>query len=142
MKILIFKLFKWQVLRYLISGGLAFTTNIIILFILVHFFHIWYLLSAVMSFIMSIFVSFTMQKFFTFNNYTKEKIKQQTIFYFGIQIINLGTNTFLMYISVQLLDIHYIVSQVIISGIIAIYTFFVYRHLVFFQHIFIGKDIN
>lgn len=142
MKILISKLFKWQILRYFISGGSAFATNIITLFILVHFFHIWYLLSAVISFTISIFVSFTMQKFFTFSNYTKEKIRQQTIFYFGVQIINLGINTFFMYINVHLFNIHYIVSQVITGGIIAIYTFFVYRHLVFYQHIFLEKDIN
>jgi len=131
MKVLIVRLMKWRVMRYLISGGSAAVTNIVVLFILVHFFHLWYLLAAVMSFIVAVFVSFTMQKFFTFNDYTREKIRQQTALYFGIQILNLCLNAFLLYISVDMLHIHYLISQILILGFIAVYSFFLFKHLVF-----------
>lgn len=119
-------------MRYLFSGGSAFATNIISLFILVQFFHIWYLLAAIVSFVAAIYVSFMMQKFFTFNDYGKEKIRQQQVFYFGIQIFNLVVNTLLMYISVELFNISYLISQVVIAGAMAIYNFFVYKYLVFY----------
>jgi len=124
-------LYNHRIVRYLFSGGMAAITNIAILFALVHFFHVWYLLAAVASYIFAISVSFMMQKFFTFSDYTKRKIKQQTLFYFLIQLFNLGLNTLLMYISVDILKIYYIVAQVLIIGIIAIYSFFAYKHLVF-----------
>jgi len=130
-KVLLMSLIKWQLMRYLISGGSAFITNITSLFILVHFFHMWYLLATVVSFIVSVYVSFMMQKFFTFNDYGKEKIRHQQVFYFGIQIFNLTVNTLLMYISVDLLHIHYIISQIIIASVMAISNFFVYKYLVF-----------
>ena len=124
-------LYNHSVVRFLFSGGLAAAANIIPLFVLVHFFYIWYLLAAVVAFITAVAVSFMMQKFFTFNDYTREKIKQQTVLYLGIQIFNLCLNTLFMYIGVDLLHIHYILAQVLISGMMAVYNFFVYKHLVF-----------
>ena len=124
-------LYNHRIARFLFSGGFATATNIILLFILVHFFYMWYLLAAILSFVAAVIVSFTMQKFFTFNDYTREKIKQQTALYFGIQIFNLCLNTLFMYIGVELLRIQYILAQVLISGAMAIYNFFVYKHMVF-----------
>ena len=72
-----------------------------------------------------------MQKFFTFNDYSKDKTKQQSTLYFGIQIFNLSLNTLLMYIGVSLLGVPYLISQVVIAGAMAVYNFFIYRYLVF-----------
>ena len=124
-------LYNHRVVRFLFSGGLAAAAHIIPLFVLVRFFYMWYLLAAVVAFITAVAVSFMMQKFFTFNDYTREKIKQQTVLYLGIQIFNLCLNTLFMYIGVDLLHIHYILAQVLISGMMAVYNFFVYKHLVF-----------
>lgn len=131
MTFFISRLMKWRVLRYLISGGSAAVTNLVVLFILVHFFHIWYLFSAVLSFAVAVFVSFLMQKFFTFNDYTKYKIKRQSALYLGIQIFNLGPNALLLYIAVDKFHIHYLISQIVVLGIIAVYSFFLFKHLVF-----------
>jgi putative flippase GtrA len=120
-----------RIARFLFSGGFATATNVILLFVLVRFFYMWYLLAAILSFIAAVVVSFMMQKFFTFNDYTKEKIKQQTVFYLGIQIFNLCLNTLLMYIGVDLLNIQYVLTQVLISSVMAVYNFFVYKYLVF-----------
>ena len=124
-------LYNHRIVRYLFSGGSATAANIIPLFVLVHFFNMWYLLAAIISFILAVIVSFLMQKFFTFNDYTREKIKLQTAFYLGIQIINLCLNTLLMYIAVDLLHVQYVLAQVLISGAMAVYNFFIYKHIVF-----------
>jgi len=126
-----FRLIRWSPIRYLISGGSAATVNLILLFVLVHFFYVWYLLAAIVTFIAGICVSLIMQKYFTFKDYTKDKITQQTTFHLGLQIFNLGLNTLLMYISVGMLHIHYIIAQVLIAGTISVYSFFIYKHLVF-----------
>ena len=72
-----------------------------------------------------------MQKFFTFNDYFKINVKEQILAYLGVQVANLGINTFLMYVGVSILGIHYLVSQMIIGAIISIYSFFVYKNLIF-----------
>ena len=134
-------LVKWRMIRYLVSGGSAFVTNITTLFILVQFFHVWYLLAATVSFVVAVCVSFVMQKFFTFNDYTKEKIRQQTVIYFGLQIFNLSINTLFMYIGVDLLHIHYIISQTLIGSAMAIYSFFIYKYMVFYPDVSYKKDL-
>ena len=108
-------------------------TNLATLFILVDFFHIWYLLSAVVSFATAMTVGFLLQKFFAFKDYTKEKIKRQTALYFAFQLVNLYFNTFLMYVFVDLLDIQYLISQILIGIAMAVYSFFIYKHLVFYS---------
>ena len=131
MKIILLRLMKLRIMRFLISGGFAASTNLVLLFVLVHFFYVWYLPAVVMSFIVAVYVSFMLQKYFTFGDYTKEKIRQQPITYFGIQIINLGLNTFLMYIGVDLLGIPYLISQILIGSVMAISNFFIYKHIIF-----------
>lgn len=118
-------------MRYLIAGGTAFATNIILLFILVHFFHVWYLFAAITSFIGGVYVSFMMQKFFTFNDYGKEKIRKQQAIYLGVQVFNLGINTLFMYIGVDLFHLSYLISQILIASVMAVYNFFIYKYLIF-----------
>ena len=91
----------------------------------------WYLLAAVVAFLVAVAVSFMLQKFFTFNDYTKSKTGKQAAFYLGFQVFNLCFNTLLMYVGVDLLHTQYLVAQILISGIMAVYNFFVYKHFVF-----------
>ena len=132
-KLLDFSLYlvSHRLVRFLFSGGMAVLTNVGLLFLLVHVFGIYYLSSSIIAFTVAIFVSFTLQKFFTFNDRNRSKIRQQATFYFGFQIFNLGVNTLFMYIEVDLLHIQYLVAQMLIVIVMTIYNFFVYKHLVF-----------
>ena len=124
-------LYNHRIVRFLFSGGSAVATNIILLFILVHFFHIWYLLAAVVSFLAAVAISFILQKFLTFNDQSKSGAGKQATFYLAFQVFNLCLNTLLMYVGVDLLHIQYILVQVLIASMMAISNFFVYKHLVF-----------
>ena len=59
---------QMRIVRFLISGSSAAGINLGTLFVLTHFFDVWYLLSSVVAFSVSFFVSFTLQKFWTFND--------------------------------------------------------------------------
>lgn len=72
-----------------------------------------------------------MQKFFTFKDYGKERIKRQSVIYLCVQILNLGINTLLMYVSVDVLHAHYLIAQTLIAGGMAVSNFLIYKHLVF-----------
>lgn len=124
-------LYNHRIIRFLFSGGMAVLTNVGLLFLLVHVFHLYYLFSSIISFTTATFVSFILQKFFTFNDQSRVTLKRQAVFYFGYQVFNLGVNTLFMYIEVDLLHIQYIVAQFLIIIVMTIYNFFVYKHLVF-----------
>ncbi|MDP2593802.1 MAG: GtrA family protein [bacterium] len=131
MKELVSRMLEWRPLRYLLSGGTAAAANLAVLYILVHFFHMWYLEAAVLSFIVGMCVSFVLQKFFTFSHFSTEKLKRQTSLHASLQLVNLVLNTALMYAGVDLLHIPYLLAQFLISAGMAVYSFLFYKYLVF-----------
>jgi putative flippase GtrA len=116
--------------RYLVAGGTAAATDLALLYVFTSVLGIWYLISAVLAFLIAFVVSFLLQKFWTFDD-TSEKWKSQAAVYFMITGTNLGLNTLLMYVFVDIFGIHYFVSQFIISGLIAFESYFVYQMFVF-----------
>lgn len=127
-----------KLIRYGISGSLGAITHIGVLSLLTDFFKIHYLISTTVGFIASYFVSFFMQKHWTFKNSNNEKLRSQMIIYFIIGSINLGLNAVGMRVMVGSVGLHHILSQIVVSGSIAIYTFFIYR-LIFKEN---NENIN
>lgn len=117
--------------RYVISGGTAAAVDLVLLFVLTHFFHVWYILSAILAFVGAFFVSFFLQKFWTFRDMSKEGAHKQAVIYFIVSSINLGINTFLMYVFTETFGVYYILSQILASLLIAMESFFIYRHFIF-----------
>lgn len=131
MKDVLSRVLKWRPLRYLLAGGTATVANLTLLYVLVHFFHVWYLEAAVFSFMVGMCVSFVLQKFFTFSHFSNERLKRQTSLHLTVQVFNLCLNTALMYVGVDLLHVPYLLAQFLISAGMAIYSFLFYKHLVF-----------
>ncbi|MFA6404787.1 MAG: GtrA family protein [Candidatus Paceibacterota bacterium] len=120
-----------KVVRYLISGGTAAFTNILLLYLFTEIFGIWYIASAAMAFSIAFIVSFTLQKFWTFQDVSKDQIHRQAMVYLTVALFNLFINTGLLYMQVEYLGIHYIVAQLIASVFIAVESFFIYQIFIF-----------
>lgn len=120
-----------QLIRYLISGSIAATVDLSLLYIFTDLLGWWYLFSATLAFILSFFVSFFLQKFWTFRDNNREAIYQQMTLYFILALVNIALNTFLMYLLVDLFKIWYIFSQIIAAGLIACESFILYKFFIF-----------
>jgi len=120
-----------KIVRYLISGGTAAFTNIAFLYIFTDIFGIWYIISGGMSFVIAFVISFILQKFWTFQDTSKDGLHRQVAVYFVTAIINLILNTGMLYIQVEYLGVHYLISQIIAGMIIALESYFVYQILIF-----------
>ena len=118
------------VLRYLIVGGSAGVSDLIVLYILHNLFGLHYLFSAVLAFVVAFLISFTFHKFWTFKSHD-EKTHRQLVLYFGNAMFSLVMNTILMYLFVDHLHIQVILSQIIVGLIVACFTFFISRNFVF-----------
>ena len=125
-----------KIFRYLVSGGMATATNLFFLFIFANIVGIWYITSEIMAYIISYVVSFTMQKYWTFNDGSKDKIKSQAIIYTIVTTANLGLNALILYVLVQYGHLNHLIGQVIASAIIAVESYFIYKVL------FRPKDIS
>lgn len=117
--------------RYILSGGSAAFVDLLLLYVLTDLFHVWYLVSAIIAFIVAFFVSFFLQKHWTFRDGQAEGVHKQMAAYLLIALINLGINTFLMFVCVHYLKWHYMASQFVVAGLIACASFFVYRKFIF-----------
>lgn len=117
--------------RYLFAGGLAFATNLALLFIFAHYFHLWYLTASTLSFIISVIVSFTVQKFITFRDRTTDNVHHQIAKYVAIALFNVTANVGIMYLLVDSAHVHYMIAQIVSAGIIAVWSLAVYRYLIF-----------
>ncbi len=118
---------QMKLLRYLISGGLATATNLFFLFLFTDIIGIWYLTSSVMSYILSIAVSFTMQKYWTFAEFSSDRIHYQAMAIVVISVTNLSLNTLGIFLLVNYTGLHHLISQLIVSALIAIESFLLYR---------------
>jgi putative flippase GtrA len=120
-----------RVLKYLISGSIATAVDLGLLYVLTDWLGVWYLASAVIAFLIAFVVSFTLQKFWTFDDDRTHVLVQQAGLYFAIVCGNLCINTVGMFLLVQKFHIWYLLSEVIMLGLIACMSFFLYQRFVF-----------
>ena len=123
-----------RVIKYVIAGGTAAATNIGSLFILVHFFSIYYLVAAVASWTISFCVSFALQKFWTFGSRNLDKAHKELVIYFTVSIASLVVDTYLLYLFVEFLHIHYLISQIVIGLATAVVTYSINKFIIFKKH--------
>ena len=128
---------RHKVLRYLFSGGTAFGVNFFSLYFFTEWVGLYYLVSVVVAFLIAVVVSFVLQKFWTFKNNYKTDLHRQAKSYMAVAIINTGFNTLLVFFLVEYVGLHYLTSQFISSGLIAIESFFVYQIFIFKKDLFI-----
>lgn len=120
-----------QILRYLVSGGVAALVLFISLYVLKEFLNVWYLYSSIVSFILATITSFIFQKFWTFQDKRIDIVHEQAVAFLSLSTLNFFINTGLMYLFVDIFNIWYFTSQVITTGIIAFGSFFIYKFLIF-----------
>jgi putative flippase GtrA len=123
--------FKVQVMRYIFSGGTAALVNLATLHALVEYAGVYYLFASGIAFLVALLVSFTLHKFFTFGDTEARRIPRQMVAYVCLLGLNILINLALMWIIVDGLGVMYLIAQVLVSGAIAIWSFFAYRHIVF-----------
>ena len=113
--------------RYIMSGGTGAAVDLGLLYLFTDILMVWYLMSSILAFLISYAVSFMMQKYWTFGDMSRDRIEMQVVAYLSVALINLCLNTLLMYAFVDLMHLHYMVSQFMTSILIAIESFLIYR---------------
>jgi len=110
-----------------------------VLYFLTDILGIWYLISATLAFVTAFFVSFSLQKFWTFGDRYTQKIYRQLGLYLTIAVVNLLINAAGMYYLVDKLGVWYILAQVIVYGLLAFESFFVYKYIIF-KNVLVAAD--
>ena len=120
-----------QIIKFVIVGGTSATTSAVILFVLTHFLHVWYIFSAIIAFLFAFFVSFFLQKFWTFGDHSMRFIIKQLMSYGLVILVNLFLNTLFLYVLVEFAHMYYVLAQIVVGGVISLASYFLYQRYSF-----------
>ena len=109
----------------LISGVFDFGA----LFILTDWAHLYYLVSATIAFILGGSTNYWLNKHWTFKSNGQHR-KQLPIF-FTLATIGLIINNYILYVSVEHFNFHYLWGKVLAAGIVLFWNFFGNKYLTF-----------
>jgi putative flippase GtrA len=116
--------------RYIFVGGIGFLINISIFWMLINYTSIWYIHSAIISFILSTFIGFNLHRVITYSDKTKINSKK-IIYYYVLNIVNIIINALLIFVFVEYLNVIKVFSLIISNILISIYSYFIYKKLIF-----------
>lgn len=117
MKKLIGQFFKFGVV-----GVIAFIVDYLSLYLLTEFLNVYYLISSIISFLLSIIVNYILSIKWVFDIKKKQSFKDVIIFTL-LSAIGLLINLLVMYLSVEVLKIHYMIGKLIATFIVMIWNF-------------------
>lgn len=116
-------------MKFCLGGGGAVILGYVILYTLTEYLNLWYVFSAVTAFIISSAVGFIIQKFWTFKSRNLGKMSRQYILYITFTVVYFLINTSGIYILTDICYIHYLLSQVILTVILSIPSYFTSRKI-------------
>lgn len=120
-----------SVIKFIFAGGMAASTDLVLLFFFHGLFKWGLVVSTSAAFILSFLVSFTLQKFWTFRNFRQDKIAGQLFIYLLNAFIGLNLNGLFMHALVNRYEVWYIFAQIIVNLVIGVWNFLVYKFIVF-----------
>ena len=119
--------------RYVLSGGTGALINLGLLYALTEYIGLHYLWSATLSFSIALCASFLLQKLFTFRDTVlgKKEVGVQFLRFALLGLFNVALNALFIFLLVDRAYLWYMLAQIISSVLIATFTFFLYKHLIF-----------
>ena len=111
-----------QILKFGVVGGTAFLIDYGTFTILSQIFNIHYLIASIISFCISVIYNYILSIKWVFD-VTKKQTSKEFIIFIVLSVIGLGINSLIMYISVDLMHIHEMISKIIATAIVMVYNF-------------------
>ena len=111
-----------QILKFGVVGGTAFIIDYGIFTILSQLLGVHYLIASIISFSISVIYNYILSIKWVFDVSKKQTTKEFIIFVI-LSVIGLGLNSLIMYISVDLMQIHEMISKIIATAIVMVYNF-------------------
>ena len=111
-----------QILKFGIVGGTSFIIDYGIFTILSQLLHVHYLISSILSFSISVIYNYILSIKWVFDVNKKQGIKEFITFII-LSVIGLIINSIILYISVDLMHIHEMISKIIATALVMVYNF-------------------
>mgnify|MGYP001584871578 CR=1 FL=1 len=117
----------YQVIRFLISGGIAAGVQLGTLYVVTHVLGLWYMYASLIAFVLAFATSFTLQKFWTFEEKDTRLLHSQALSCFVFALVGIAVNSTLLYVFVEYFGMQYLSGQIVVSALLAVLNFQFYR---------------
>ena len=109
--------------RYVVVGGLAFAIHFGVLIFLTERIGIHYLLSSAIAFFIAVVASYTAAIYWVFECRTLPNKNTEFGVFLLIGIVGLLLNQFFLWVLTESAEIHYLISQIITTGLVFVWNF-------------------
>lgn len=112
-----------QLIRFGVVGLISFGIDYGLLFLLTELWGLQYLFSSGISFSISVVANYLLSMRFVFRPRKNVNKASEFILFLLLSITGLGLTEILMWAGVEILQFHYMISKIIVTGIVMIYNF-------------------
>ena len=112
-----------QILRFGVVGGLAFLIDYSVLWALVDLLGVNYLAASALSFSISVIFNYILSSIWVFDCSGNENQLGKFLVFVVLSVIGLMLNLAIMWITVDVLGIHYLVAKIGSTAIVMVYNF-------------------
>ena len=119
----------YEIVRFCFGGAIAVLVGYVLLYTLTEFLMLWYVLSSVISYLTSQALNFIIQKIWVFKNKESKTTKKQFVIYMSLSVIYFLIYTIMIYVLTDYYHIYYILSQVILTTVISIASWFTTKRI-------------
>ncbi|MDE1919374.1 MAG: GtrA family protein [Patescibacteria group bacterium] len=119
-----------RVLKFLATGIIGMSVNLT-LFHALYVIGVPYLAGSALAFLAALVVGFLLQKYWTFEDRARERLRAQFALYAALALTNLAVNTLLVFLLVEYAGAYYLVAQAVGAGSVALASYFVYERFIF-----------
>lgn len=116
--------------RFLLVGGICFILNTVVLYVGTEWLHVHYLLLLLACFVVVNAVGFVLNGLFTFRVQVADRADKWLGYYLAMAG-SLLASLAMFYVAVDLLHVHYLAANVLITAILFSFNYLVGRRLIF-----------
>lgn len=111
-----------QIVKFGFTGGISFIVDYSVLVFLTEILGLNYLVSNCLSFIISVIVNYILSMKFVFKSVNNSKVFDFIIFII-LSVVGLGLNSLIMFICIDYIGIHYMISKIGATGVVMVFNF-------------------
>lgn len=120
-----------EALGYSVASAGALCVDIVVLWILVHFFTVGYLLSSTISFVAGAFVAYELSIRLAFKQHRLKDRHTELVAFILIGVLGLGVNAVVIFFTVSYLGLHYLAAKCVAAGFTFSCNFIARRQMLF-----------
>ena len=120
-----------QMMRYSISGAIAFSIDIALLFIMTEYAGINYLIAAIIAFTLGMIIVYLLSISWVFPNRSFKNRHKEIWIFLIIGFIGLGLNEVIIWSFTEFVNFHYMISKMISTVIVYFWNFFNRKYILF-----------